>query len=315
MFSPRARGCSDALIDGWISARVFPACAGMFRQHRSIGRPAWRFPRVRGDVPQARNARIDYIWFSPRARGCSLIHPRFKMRCDVFPACAGMFLTASLKHTRHSSFPRVRGDVPSCVQKTISRTRFSPRARGCSSWFLFRRTRWAVFPACAGMFLTAISTSVASGCFPRVRGDVPSIPSSSSSRMLFSPRARGCSGEISALAKRARVFPACAGMFLFPPPRHHHHPGFPRVRGDVPILQGVADVVAEFSPRARGCSDYKCSLPVLGTVFPACAGMFLPQFFGADWREGFPRVRGDVPLNKLTQLRLAQFSPRARGCS
>ena len=50
------------------------------------------------------------------------------------------------------------------------------------------------------------------------------------------------------------VFPACAGMFPDPGKRFSHLPGFPRVRGDVPL----------FSTDGWNRQG----------VFPACAGMF-----------------------------------------
>ena len=51
---------------------------------------------------------------------------------------------------------------------------------------------------------------------------------------------------------------------------------FPRMRGDVPVLQGVASVVAEFSPHARGCSP--------GVIVRVLSVLC------------FPRMRGDVPV-------------------
>ena len=50
-FSPRARGCSQAVIDSMAARGVFPACAGMFQRGIFIGR--------------------NLTVFSPRARGCS----------------------------------------------------------------------------------------------------------------------------------------------------------------------------------------------------------------------------------------------------
>ena len=91
--------------------------------------------------------------------------------------------------------------------------------------------------------------------------------------------------------------------------------GFPRVRGDVPVTNTFNELAGPFSPRARGCSPKQKPLAGTLVVFPACAGMFLPVSW-ANWTAwGFPRVRGDVPLPQVQQLRLIVFSPRARGCS
>ena len=112
LFSPRARGCSggDCLIAP--KEEVFPACAGMFRSVTVVAVLFAGFPRVRGDVPDSPIFKALPPMFSPRARGCSRGRHRGKPRQQVFPACAGMFLTG--------------------FGVTLKATLFSPRARGCS---------------------------------------------------------------------------------------------------------------------------------------------------------------------------------------
>ena len=169
---------------------------------------------MRGDVPRQEALSCRHPRFSPRARGCSLSEKALFSCFTVFPACAGMFPpVASIRHPE-PCFPRVRGDVPSCVQKTIPSMPFSPRARGCSSLGGICGHPHRVFPACAGMFL-AISGSISiASRFPRVRGDVPAKVWLDESDGVFSPRARGCSHAASPRPRLCKVFPACAGMFL-----------------------------------------------------------------------------------------------------
>ena len=90
---------------------------------------------------------------------------------------------------------------------------------------------------------------------------------------------------------------------------------FPRVRGDVPEVQGPLVVGWSFSPRARGCSGVVSSFFSGIIVFPACAGMFPRPLANATASLRFPRVRGDVPQSVAHSPRASQFSPRARGCS
>ena len=152
----------------------------------------------------------------------------------------------------------------------------------------------------------------------------------------FSPRARGCSGHYSEAGRPLMVFPACAGMFRGVQLAVGVARCFPRVRGDVPLIGPLLDLVVEFSPRARGCSESFLFLDIghggfprvrgdvpniwpgctlVYPVFPACAGMFRkPRCFLFD-RAGFPRVRGDVPVPAATIRGPNWFSPRARGCS
>ena len=90
---------------------------------------------------------------------------------------------------------------------------------------------------------------------------------------------------------------------------------FPRVCGDVPMYTGKQFPPREFSPRVRGCSlDTETENHWL-QVFPACAGMFLPQSCTTATCLRFPRVCGDVPMYTGKQFPPREFSPRVRGCS
>ena len=153
MFSPRARGCSQHIVDDVDRALVFPACAGMFLRATALGSYRARFPRVRGDVPGTAIVGAFKQGFSPRARGCSASSICKNFRWSVFPACAGMFLRPPTATPKALSFPRVRGDVPRQSRESANRTGFSPRARGCSPHAQITKHAGHVFPACAGMFL------------------------------------------------------------------------------------------------------------------------------------------------------------------
>ena len=50
-------------------------------------------------------------------------------------------------------------------------------------------------------------------------------------------------------------------------------------------------------------------------VFPAYAGMFRNRLHAARVLEGFPRIRGDVPLPGGAWFLNRKFSPHTRGCS
>ncbi len=175
------------------------------------------------------------IGFSPRARGCSLLHKPDTDEHEVFPACAGMFPETKTTEKDKTGFPRVRGDVPAGNPTQPPQTVFSPRARGCSEHQGHEDPGVFVFPACAGMFRGQATGAMTLVGFPRVRGDVPPVSSSQKRSSSFSPRARGCSSELTYFRWSWRVFPACAGMFL----NNFYHvllpKSFPRVRGDVPI--------------------------------------------------------------------------------
>ena len=209
----------------------------------------------------------------------------------------------------------MRGDVPSTLWPGETTSSFSPRARGCSCRAGGLLFGVVVFPACAGMFLASWSARRFVGRFPRVRGDVPRCCHTPYQYKQFSPRARGCSSPHQSPHAPAHVFPACAGMFRKNPTKDCAWCRFPRVRGDVPPGPNTVLTPVKFSPRARGCSQRALRLGSFLEVFPACAGMFQSPLFPAQHAFSFPRVRGDVPLEKSTDKNAKAFSPRARGCS
>ena len=61
VFSPRARGCSEAPGCPGAGILVFPAHAGMFRKHPRLRLLVPRFPRARGDVP-CKYVNV-FLWF------------------------------------------------------------------------------------------------------------------------------------------------------------------------------------------------------------------------------------------------------------
>ena len=236
-----------------------------------------------------------YFRFSPRARGCSVLGLVATLNSSVFPACAGMFRCTRAAANDVAGFPRVRGDVPSAKVTWSVDQEFSPRARGCSLFLHHEAGGEVVFPACAGMFPALTSQNPPTISFPRVRGDVPGGRTYHRSGEKFSPRARGCSAGFVVFTMPRAVFPACAGMFLSPRRFCWVRMCFPRVRGDVPACSFVMQRQSKFSPRARGCSRNLKTPLSADTVFPACAGMFLPWWIPGIRTYCFPRVRGDVP--------------------
>ena len=170
-----------------------------------------RFPRVRGDVPGNEDTGEELPWFSPRARGCSVLC-RYRIRClPVFPACAGMFRPVSITDTMPPCFPRVRGDVPWRDNDSAGHLPFSPRARGCSRVTAATAPPVLVFPACAGMFRAVMTVVLTVLRFPRVRGDVPVSIWILAETSRFSPRARGCSHQRRGFSLLPGVSPRARG--------------------------------------------------------------------------------------------------------
>ena len=90
---------------------------------------------------------------------------------------------------------------------------------------------------------------------------------------------------------------------------------FPRIRGDVPLGGKFSITDEAFSPHTRGCScpdRLRCGLL---EVFPAYAGMFQPVLRTLPTPNGFPRIRGDVPIANPAAEGAIRFSPHTRGYS
>ena len=131
----------------------------------------------------------------------------------------------------------------------------------------------------------------------------------------FSPHTRGCSLGLAGPLQRPKVFPAYAGMFLSIFIAKKRSSGFPRIRGDVPVINWVRDRLGEFSPHTRGCSWFGGLTNFVKWVFPAYAGMFRKTHAHYSPPPGFPRIRGDVPNRANSFNNGNQFSPHTRGCS
>ena len=253
--------------------------------------------------------------FSPHTRGCSF-WSRHSLSCvGVFPAYAGMFRTLTTLMMRMTSFPRIRGDVPVVGGDDDWSWEFSPHTRGCSLGMPKPPCGKPVFPAYAGMFRQRVAHNQTAKGFPRIRGDVPSGFYPGAAPTVFSPHTRGCSQLFERAEVSPVVFPAYAGMFLFQTILRCCRHCFPRIRGDVPYLGMLVQVLVSFSPHTRGCSGDSIQLTAGFIVFPAYAGMFLIENSHRVFDKRFPRIRGDVPGGGFTKVQPSLFSPHTRGCS
>ena len=128
--------------------------------------------------------------------------------------------------------------------------------RGCFSLVSSARPILSAFPAYAGMFLRDDAKSGKVACFPRVCGDVSIDKAKDITVLKLSPRMRGCFQNQLRKNRKAKAFPAYAGMFLASLGLESLPLSFPRVCGDVSTFAKCALRVTLFSPRMRGC--FRC---------------------------------------------------------
>ncbi len=197
--------------------------------------------------------------------------------------------------------------MDSCVQ-------VPPLARGCPHGQSPYSGVVNGSPACAGMSLEIRWRFCGLARFPRLRGDVPAAQWSSWSVGAVPPLARGCPRHPDQLRRPAPGSPACAGMSPVKSKLGHNQLRFPRLRGDVPIIQRVTPPVVMVPPLARGCPRKVGSRAITLSGSPACAGMSRAPRCRRTRRRWFPRLRGDVPYSDVLILYTPSVPPLARGC-
>ena len=177
------------------------------------------------------------------------------------------------------------------------------------------------------------ASSTSANGFPRTRGDGPLIGITPGVVSGFPPHARGWTGGGSIATGAAVVSPARAGMDLISMFKSTERICFPRTRGDGP--RGTPPTAAAIwfpphargwtpgherhlhpgrvSPHARGWTVLATAQRDVGRVSPARAGMDLLAPCPRHASRGFPRTRGDGPLDEWIANHVKMFPPHARG--
>lgn len=148
---------------------------------------------------------------------------------------------------------------------------------------------------------------------PRMRGDHPMQILGDGFVLKFTPHVRGSTQFDMPPARRASIYPACAGI--------NPHLGqivliclhLPRMRGDQPGYTFVLDYWCEFPPRARGSTLVIALSADVVYIYPACAGISLGKAQLLSRYFNLPRRRGDQPRVTVMVASFSAFTPRARG--
>ena len=293
--------------------QVFPACAGMDRNHKARDPKNLRVPRMRGDGPCREWSPEAEAACSPHARGWTDHARADEQGRDVFPACAGMDRPLRKWAFLSRCVPRMRGDGPRHATGKGNADKCSPHARGWTVPVPLRSAGNRVFPACAGMDRHPGRVRGTEVSVPRMRGDGPALIDIICAAVRCSPHARGWTDRVLAHVVQHGVFPACAGMDRALRGRRTCRSGVPRMRGDGPRSTRPRFRRSACSPHARGWTGRVHSHLRCSWVFPACAGMDRSGP-GTSWVAAcVPRMRGDGPLREARGLNAHECSPHARG--
>ncbi len=181
--------------------------------------------------------------------------------------------TREMARIRPLRVPRVCGDGPEKLLKSMSGSLCSPRLRGWTVNALRLRSTCVVFPAFAGMDRTMHNSLAGRLSVPRVCGDGPGTISLQGISGKCSPRLRGWTGRERRGRCSPQVFPAFAGMDRLRGAPITAPRGVPRVCGDGPYPTPPRPTAVPCSPRLRGWTAAAEAREQVLDVFPAFAGM------------------------------------------
>ncbi len=295
MVSPRPRGSTLSVLLRRLAFGGFPAPAGIDRPSSAARYRVSGFPRARGDRPIGLlDGRLAWR-VSPRPRGSTSSRRRRPATTPGFPAPAGIDPRARPSLAEAAGFPRARGDRPPSRRSSRRGRRVSPRPRGSTRDHLGRDREGRGFPAPAGIDHLIGQPAALGGWFPRARGDRPLPCTAPRSRSRVSPRPRGSTPDAGERHGPADGFPAPAGIDPRRSWRLSFGLGFPRARGDRPLMLAGGAVDGQVSPRPRGSTLAGHRSLASTSGFPAPAGIDPTASFLRDNAARFPRARGDRP--------------------
>ena len=169
-----------------------------------------------------------------------------------------------------------------------------------------------------------IRATLNSAGLPRMRGDRPQYTTLLLVTWMFTPHARGSTPCLGCKRHAHHVYPACAGIDLFPLQKKRKKKVYPacagidlvgavtfrfsislpRMRGDRPLAGFYCMVSRRFTPHARGSTVIFCDRSTEGGVYPACAGIDLHSGQKKSCPSRLPRMRGDRPSRVKVEPRM-----------
>ena len=174
-------------------------------------------------------------------------------------------------------------------------------------------TTKAASPAHAGIDLLPRLLRLRRGRFPRPRGDRPSPIRLAHLHTWLPPPTRGSTLAHSGQRRPAHASPAHAGIDLGPCIRMFFISGFPRPRGDRPSASATPPARRLLPPPTRGSTLCQTVWICPGLASPAHAGIDPTHNPSTRRTSGFPRPRGDRPLDRDEMGKSIKLPPPTRG--
>ena len=273
--SPRGRGTRTRSRIRSYGGRFIPAWAGNTPfSHSSMTRPAVH-PRVGGEHAHVPALAAMVFGSSPRGRGTRKPPDAFGLRHRFIPVWAGNTTASTRISARATVHPRVGGEHPWPLPRTLRSERFIPAWAGNTAQLALARIGAPVHPRVGGEHrLRNASRRPAPGSSPRGRGTPEPDPREGHAGRFIPAWAGNTAG------------PVCARC-----PRSVH----PRVGGEHLEGQRVAEYPGGSSPRGRGTPTPSTYRTKRLRFIPAWAGNTWSRASCAPSESVHPRVGGEHP--------------------
>ena len=189
----------------------------------------------------------------------------------------------------------------------------SPRTRGYFLFFYLYGVSHALFPAHAGVFPSGRGFVAMSVTLPRARGGISAVGHACQILIPSSPRTRGYFRQVNTRTALTELFPAHAGVFPCRATRRDSVASLPRARGGISDVSRGPVTCFLSSPRTRGYFRKRIVPVMIGSLFPAHAGVFPRAGQSCQDHAPLPRARGGISVYVTNRVPTGNSSPRTRG--
>ena len=171
-------------------------------------------PHVRGDDQSPVLGSWRNAGSPPRAWGRFFIDRGEELPVRFTPTCVGTMRAARSERSRSTVHPHVRGDGASRMSSPCRADGSPPRAWGRYPQDRLRQILLRFTPTCVGTMTGKRSRGAGIPVHPHVRGDDPTVKSSTTTGVGSPPRAWGRSMITPVVSGAVRFTPTCVGTML-----------------------------------------------------------------------------------------------------
>ena len=189
----------------------------------------------------------------------------------------------------------------------------SPHTRGALEQAGSGRWHARIIPAYAGSTQSPRTTRVRAGDHPRIRGEHPHSPATTSNTEGSSPHTRGAPRKMMMSGSTTRIIPAYAGSTTSLLTEVVLAADHPRIRGEHGncLVRGCA--CRGSSPHTRGALARLCRVLEIEGIIPAYAGSTRGGTQACRSTPDHPRIRGEHIIRSEYSIIGSGSSPHTRG--